>query len=100
MNSKMPFSLGDPAVASKSITVSAFLKACMLDKRHRLYVFVNTDEVRVLRDTAWLCWTPAALVQMNEVLAPVKSEWNFSFARVDTFLAVGYFAVETKVKHR
>lgn len=87
-------SLFDAAVESKCTTVSAFLQACMIDIRIQAYVFFNTDEVKFLRNAAWLRKTRAALVRMNAV--PVY----LSFARKDSCVAGAYFAArKAAVKH-
>lgn len=84
-------SVHDAAVESECATMSVFQQECMIENRNRAHVFFNTDQVKFSRDVAWLSRTRATFVQMNAALASVKSETNFSLARMDSCAAAGYF---------
>lgn len=64
----------------------------LIDKEHRVYLFSNSDETKFLKEAAWHQGIQAALVQVNEAVVSVESEWDFSFARIVICVAVGYFA--------
>lgn len=74
-------------------TVSAYLEACTIDKRHLAYVFLSINDKKFLNFAAWLRETLApALVQMHGILASVESAWDLNLARLDSTVTIGYFA--------
>lgn len=80
--------------------VSAFMNACMIDKRNRSYVCFDINDVKFLKNSTWLHRTGAAAIQMNAIPGSVELKWGFTFARMDRIVAVGYFTVrEVGVKN-
>lgn len=72
----------------------------MICKRYFAYVFIDNDDVKFFREADLLRRTRAVHVQINSIPASVEEEWDLSFAGMDSFVAVGYFAMrEVEVKH-
>lgn len=63
----------------------------MITKRHGAYFFFNINEIKFLKDSAWFCRTQASHVQMAAVPTSVESKRDFSFARMNSCVAVGHF---------
>lgn len=98
---RRPPSLCNSAEDGKNSTVSESLRACMIDKGHRAYVLFDIDDMKFSRKADWLRETRAAPVQMNATLASVELKRDFSFARIESCVAAGYYAVrEASAKHR
>lgn len=63
--------------------------------------FLRHELRKILREDAWLCGTPAALVQKNAILTSVESIWDFSTAGMESCVSAGYFATrEVEVEPR
>lgn len=62
--------------------------------------FLNTDEVKFLKNATWLRGTRAARAVMSAVPALAESEWYFSFAKMNSCVVVVNFAMhKAEVKH-
>lgn len=64
----------------------------MIHKRHCAYVLNATDHMGISPEADWLRRIRTALVKMNAILALVESKCDFSFPRMESCVAVGYFA--------
>lgn len=80
----------------QSATNFPYHNACMIDKRHRAYVFLKMDGVKFLRFAAWLRQKDAAIVQSGAILEKLKLVWDSSLARMDSGVAVGDFDAREK----
>lgn len=59
------------------------------------------DDVTFLKFSAWLRGTRAALSTIRAIPKLVDSVWDFSLAKLDSGVALGYFvAREAEVMHR
>lgn len=69
------------------------LRSRVVIQMHHAYVFFDVDDVKFLKDIAWLWNTLKVFVQMNSIQASIDLKRHYKFARLDRCGRAGYLVV-------
>lgn len=101
MNSRMFLHHRDAALEPQCASLTASVQSCMLDRKHRPYVFLKVDDMKFLRFAARPRGTQASFESMRVIPEQAKFVWNFSLAKENSGVALRYFAArKVEVMHR